>query len=194
MRRVCVSPNLMTESVCLVNLPLPVLIRVSIFFFFNDTATTEIYTLSLHDALPIYANGNIIAQAYPGVYQLSTIMQPPPPPYYQDEVLVGEANLITDEVEIATDVAITVVYKTDGGVVRGTAENCSSGGVVLVPRDPSRRRGFSRSGPCDSSDRYEVRAVRPGEYYAVAFAGNGPVLAAGEASSADLRAITHPVY
>src|SRR2546422_4344656 len=26
----------------------------SFFFFFNDTATTEIYTLSLHDALPIY--------------------------------------------------------------------------------------------------------------------------------------------
>src|SRR2546426_11820508 len=28
---------------------------LSFFFFFNDTATTEIYTLSLHDALPIYA-------------------------------------------------------------------------------------------------------------------------------------------
>src|SRR2546430_17731883 len=27
---------------------------ISYFFFFNDTATTEIYTLSLHDALPIY--------------------------------------------------------------------------------------------------------------------------------------------
>src|SRR5438270_2375372 len=27
--------------------------RLYIFFFFNDTATTEIYTLSLHDALPI---------------------------------------------------------------------------------------------------------------------------------------------
>src|SRR2546421_7997765 len=27
---------------------------VSCLFFFNDTATTEIYTLSLHDALPIY--------------------------------------------------------------------------------------------------------------------------------------------
>src|SRR5437868_12803017 len=27
--------------------------RVVVFFFFNDTATTEIYTLSLHDALPI---------------------------------------------------------------------------------------------------------------------------------------------
>src|SRR2546430_13452988 len=27
--------------------------HIVIFFFFNDTATTEIYTLSLHDALPI---------------------------------------------------------------------------------------------------------------------------------------------
>src|SRR2546430_16987572 len=27
------------------------------FFFFNDTATTEIYTLSLHDALPISVSG-----------------------------------------------------------------------------------------------------------------------------------------
>src|SRR6266850_7592488 len=27
------------------------------FFFFNDTATTEIYTLSLHDALPIQLSG-----------------------------------------------------------------------------------------------------------------------------------------
>src|ERR1035438_10589176 len=27
---------------------------VPFFFFFNDTATTEIYTLSLHDALPIW--------------------------------------------------------------------------------------------------------------------------------------------
>src|SRR2546430_864461 len=40
------------------NLSLPGTIRAhrparSFFFFFNDTATTEIYTLSLHDALPI---------------------------------------------------------------------------------------------------------------------------------------------
>src|SRR3712207_7553251 len=30
-----------------------------IFFFFNDTATTEIYTLSLHDALPILARREV---------------------------------------------------------------------------------------------------------------------------------------
>ena len=28
--------------------------KITVYFFFNDTATTEIYTLSLHDALPIY--------------------------------------------------------------------------------------------------------------------------------------------
>src|SRR3712207_8853814 len=31
----------------------------NIFFFFNDTATTEIYTLSLHDALPICGDERI---------------------------------------------------------------------------------------------------------------------------------------
>ena len=30
-------------------------------FFFNDTATTEIYTLSLHDALPIYDEDHLDA-------------------------------------------------------------------------------------------------------------------------------------
>src|SRR5258708_9885575 len=36
---------------------------ISFFFFFNDTATTEIYTLSLHDALPISEFGVDIAHS-----------------------------------------------------------------------------------------------------------------------------------
>src|SRR5215467_6678634 len=32
------------------------------FFFFNDTATTEIYTLSLHDALPISRNRSAVGR------------------------------------------------------------------------------------------------------------------------------------
>src|SRR5688572_33490657 len=35
------------------------LIFFLLFFFFNDTPTTEIYTLSLHDALPILAAGEV---------------------------------------------------------------------------------------------------------------------------------------
>src|SRR2546427_5027583 len=41
------------------------LYMISLFFFFNDTATTEIYTLSLHDALPIWAApGRWLHQVY----------------------------------------------------------------------------------------------------------------------------------
>src|SRR5258707_9930893 len=40
-------------------------LSVMFFFFFNDTATTEIYTLSLHDALPISAAPRKSAQRQP---------------------------------------------------------------------------------------------------------------------------------
>ncbi len=159
------------------------------------------------------ARGNSIAvDLYPGMYRLGPQLQPPPPPYYLDAVRAGGADLATQEVEISSGIEITVVYKSDGGSVRGTAENCVSGGVVLVPTDPAlRRTGFSKSGPCDSTGRYEVRAVRPGDYYALAFAGNSPALAlneapslmdgavkvtvrSGEASTADLRTVTKPVF
>src|SRR2546429_8747933 len=42
---------------------------MSFFFFFNDTATTEIYTLSLHDALPIY------------FHRRGQLTDTPPPPH-----------------------------------------------------------------------------------------------------------------
>src|SRR5215204_6599876 len=43
------------------------------FFFFNDTATTEIYTLSLHDALPIYADA--------GSTTTASSLRPSTPPF-----------------------------------------------------------------------------------------------------------------
>src|SRR2546423_7337009 len=42
-----------------------------IFFFFNDTATTEIYTLSLHDALPICDQAVERRWCTCGVYQIT---------------------------------------------------------------------------------------------------------------------------
>ena len=49
----------MNESISLISLVIEAsivvkLVMAILLFFFNDTATTEIYTLSLHDALPIY--------------------------------------------------------------------------------------------------------------------------------------------
>jgi hypothetical protein len=66
------------------------------------------------------------------------------------------------------------------------------------------------SAKCDSNGRYKVAGLRPGEYYALAFAGDGDLpwnamlggslfnqasrvtVEAGETTSADLRAITRP--
>src|SRR2546427_13009257 len=39
---------------------------IFLFFFFNDTATTEIYTLSLHDALPICIASHLLQAAIQG--------------------------------------------------------------------------------------------------------------------------------
>src|SRR2546425_11293539 len=45
---------------------------LSFFFFFNDTATTEIYTLSLHDALPIWC-GRLSAPTIGASFTVMTI-------------------------------------------------------------------------------------------------------------------------
>jgi len=110
------------------------------------------------------------------------------------------------------------VFKTNGGMVRGTVEQCASGGVVLVPQDPAMRwPDLIREARCDGAPsgpgRYEITAVRPGEYYALALSGDGSTpfwtpkwdeallsqasrvtVRPGEASSADLRAIPQPPY
>src|SRR3712207_8363206 len=52
---------------------------IVVFFFFNDTATTEIYTLSLHDALPI------CEERRPVIVELSLDAYLPPG-YVMDEI------------------------------------------------------------------------------------------------------------
>src|SRR3712207_9184059 len=49
---------------------------VSFFFFFNDTATTEIYTLSLHDALPISQAEGMGVEVYPGMAASEVVYAP----------------------------------------------------------------------------------------------------------------------
>ena len=44
-------------------------------FFFNDTATTEIYTLSLHDALPIFSKARALLQREMGSIKSRALLQ-----------------------------------------------------------------------------------------------------------------------
>src|SRR5215217_2582981 len=61
---------------------LTVVWRFMSFFFFNDTATTEIYTLSLHDALPIIGRGRAPIKAR----------------LMDQAVMSGIGNLMADEI------------------------------------------------------------------------------------------------
>src|SRR3712207_9521840 len=46
----------------------------SIFCFFNDTATTEIYTLSLHDALPIFWGFRWLVRAATAIFAVGGLL------------------------------------------------------------------------------------------------------------------------
>src|SRR2546430_12383560 len=52
----------------------PMALDSEFFFFFNDTATTEIYTLSLHDALPISHGALILGPVGVGKTHLATAL------------------------------------------------------------------------------------------------------------------------
>ena len=152
-------------------------------------------------------NGNFLAHdVFPNLYRI--VPGQPPPGYYLDSIRLGDRETTPAAVAIeSADLAITVVYKTHGGSLRGTAEKCAEGGVLLLPADPAMRRpGFLFMEPCDANDRYEIAAIRPGDYYALEFAGDGPIpwyaakatedllkqaaavtIRAGEAASIDLR-------
>src|SRR5256885_11573560 len=54
-----------------------------LFFFFNDTATTEIYTLSLHDALPILRVARHLGQAFPVTVRTTLLAAHTLPPEYR---------------------------------------------------------------------------------------------------------------
>ena len=94
-----------------------------------------------------------------------------------------------------------MVYRSDGGTVRGTVENCHSSQVLLVPQDSPGLPLFTAT--CSSDCHFEIGSVRPGDYAAVATPTIRPWLdfldpnllrtasrvtvRAGETTQADLR-------
>ena len=62
-------------------------------FFFNDTATTEIYTLSLHDALPISVQGIMLRERPAAIFLLGY--------YYAESLLLAETGHEAGAIQIA---------------------------------------------------------------------------------------------
>src|SRR2546422_372984 len=69
------------------------------FFFFNDTATTEIYTLPLHDALPICTTSSTCLVTFTantlGSYTITATYNPAPTSVHATSNEIGRAHVST---------------------------------------------------------------------------------------------------
>src|SRR5256884_6718017 len=103
------------------------------FFFFNDTATTEIYTLSLHDALPIS-----VEQALRNVEE---VIQ-----------LEGPQNIAAFILEPVT--GTNGVLVPPDGYLQGVREICTRHGILLIADEVM--SGFGRTGEWFAVDHWKV--------------------------------------
>jgi hypothetical protein len=86
-----------------------------------------------------------------------------------DSVRAGNTPVL-EELELsAGSPDLTIIYKSDGGTVRGAVEKCGTGQVWLVPQQGPRPRNYISA--CDAAGGFEFTAVRPGDYYALAVPG-----------------------
>src|SRR3712207_7527407 len=66
------------------------------FFFFNDTATTEIYTLSLHDALPIFPTSKGTKKFTPTCLYTVNFISPLSTPTFSNILYLGASSCASD--------------------------------------------------------------------------------------------------
>jgi len=98
--------------------------------------------------------------------------------YYLASIRLAEREVLGENVQLtAASPSITILYKADGGGVRGTVEDCGSAHVVLVPQERALQGfgDFIRRAACDAGGHFVVANIRPGEYYAFAFDRQPPI-------------------
>lgn len=170
-------------------------------------AGQDLVNARTHSARPDGEGRFRFEDLYPGAYRI-VLVAPPPPSFYLDAVRLGDGPAPPEMELSATSSQLSIVYKRDGGAVRGTVENCGAGMVALVPVDPV-LPGELVTRPCvagpSGAALFEIGGLRPGEYYALAFPGRrvwfGEIDAAllpsatrvtvrtGETTQADLSAV-----
>ena len=136
---------------------------VSVMFYPSAGGDSEHVTALIEDQGRFAGDG-----MYPGTYRIEPAY--PGPAFYLDSIRLGEREYPDAMVDFSSGAPpLRIVYRSDGGIVRGTVEECRSATVVLVPQPPAlRRRDLIRRTGCRANGQYEIRVVRPGEYLAVA--------------------------
>jgi hypothetical protein len=109
---------------------------------------------------------------YPGAYRVMPI--PVAGSYYLASIMLGTREMLGQDIEFNDGAdALKIVYKSDGGTIRGTVEDCGGATVIVAPEDPTLRRGeysFTPSSHCTDDGHFELRNLRPGRYLVFAFA------------------------
>jgi hypothetical protein len=105
----------------------------------------------------------------PGLYRFQPTS--PGPPYYLASIEMNGRDVLGEWVEIAPGtLPVTITYRADGGMVRGTVEECGGATIVLAPQVASLQYAeFVRQARCQQGGRFEITGIRPGDYYAFAF-------------------------
>src|SRR6266704_4421297 len=108
-------------------------IILSFFFFFNETATTEIYTLSLHDALPISNPATPFERAKPFLPEIDLLLLMTVHPGFAGQAFradvvpkIREARAYIDAEGLAVDLQV------DGGIKVDTAPIVAEAGADIL--------------------------------------------------------------
>jgi Carboxypeptidase regulatory-like domain len=92
--------------------------------------------------------------------------------YYLASMTLGDRDVLGQMVEFSSgSVPLRVVYRSDGGTIRGIVEDCGNATIAIAPEDPAlqRSRAFAPESRCNADGHFEIRSLRPGRYYAFAF-------------------------
>jgi hypothetical protein len=110
-----------------------------------------------------------IPEVYPGRYKVQVCGIPPG--HYLASVMLGERDVLGQEFALAPGaLPLRVVFKSDGGAVRGTVGEGEGMTVALVPADESLLDPlFIATTTAGEGGRFEFANLRPGEYHAFAF-------------------------
>jgi hypothetical protein len=110
-----------------------------------------------------------IKDVFPGRYRI--VPMGFVPGYYVDSVMLGEQDVMNQEVDLAPGAPpIRVNYRPKAGKAAGSVEACGEASIYLLPQDEAfLNQQFIRSGRCDGNGRFEIDSLRPGSYYALAF-------------------------
>jgi hypothetical protein len=107
-----------------------------------------------------------IEGVYPGRYQVNFL---PRPGNYAASITLGDREILGQITEFSSgSEPLRIVYRADGGSIRGTVENCGNATIAINPEDPAIQRGnmgFSRFAHCTADGHFEIRNLHPGRYY-----------------------------